>query len=40
MNLRVSVRGVVEKVAVRYVPDLREMIVVGLVEGQLQGGQI
>ena len=36
VNLRVSVRGVAEKVAVRYVPDLREMIVVGLVEGQLR----
>jgi hypothetical protein len=34
VNLRVSVKGVVEKTVVRYVPDLREMIVVGLIEGQ------
>ncbi len=36
INLRVSVKGVVEKVVVRYVPDLREMIVVGLIEGHLR----
>ncbi len=36
VTLRLSVRGVVEKVQVRYVPDLREMIAVGLVEGRLR----
>ncbi len=36
INLRVSVRGVAEKVIVRYVPDLREMIAVGLIEGRLR----
>lgn len=36
VNLRVSVKGVVEKVVVRYVPDLREMIVVGLLETHLR----
>ena len=36
VNVRVSVRGVAEKVAVRYVPDLREMIVVGLLEGRIR----
>lgn len=36
VNLKVSVKGVTEKVVVRYVPDLREMIVVGLIEGQLR----
>ncbi len=34
--LKVSVRGVVEKATVRYVPDLREMIIVGVVEGRLR----
>jgi hypothetical protein len=34
--LRVSVRGVVERVIVRYVPDLRDMIAVGLIEGRLR----
>jgi hypothetical protein len=34
--LRVSVRGVAESVTVRYVPDLREMIAVGLIEGRLR----
>jgi hypothetical protein len=34
--VRVSVRGTVEKVVVRYVPDLREMLVVGLLEAQLR----
>jgi hypothetical protein len=34
--LRVSVRGVVERVTVRYVPDLRDMIAVGLIEGRLR----
>jgi hypothetical protein len=36
VTLRVSVRGVVERVIVRYVPDLREMIAVGLIEGRLR----
>jgi hypothetical protein len=34
--LKVTVRGTVEKVLVRYVPDLREMLAVGLVEGRLR----
>ena len=34
--LRVSVRGVAERAIVRYVPDLREMIAVGLIEGRLR----
>ena len=34
--LKVSVRGVAEKVVVRYVPDLRDFIAVGLVEGRLR----
>lgn len=34
--LRVSVRGVSERVTVRYVPDLREIIAVGLIEGRLR----
>ena len=34
--LRVSVKGVAEKATVRYVPDLREMIAVGLIEGRLR----
>lgn len=36
ITLRVSVKGVVEKVVVRYIPDLREMIAVGLIEGRLR----
>ncbi|MCJ0764721.1 hypothetical protein [Variovorax terrae] len=36
VTLKVSVKGVVEKVIVRYVPDLREMLAVGLVEGRLR----
>lgn len=36
VNLRISVKGVVEKVVVRYVPELREMIVVGLLEAHLR----
>ena len=36
VTLRVSVKGVVEKVVVRYVPDLREFIAVGLIEGRLR----
>ena len=36
VNLRVSVKSVAEKVQVRYVPDLREMIAVGLLESHLE----
>ncbi len=36
VTLRVSVKGVAEKVVVRYVPDLRELIAVGLIEGQFR----
>ena len=36
VTLRVSVRGVAEKVVVRYVPDLRDFIAVGLIEGRLR----
>ncbi len=36
VSLRVSVRGIVEKILVRYVPDLREMVAVGLIEGRLR----
>jgi hypothetical protein len=36
VNLRVSVRGVAEQAVVRYVPDLRDMIAVGLLEGRLR----
>lgn len=36
VTLRVSVKSVSEKVVVRYVPDLREMIAVGLLEAHLR----
>lgn len=36
VNLRVSAKSVSEKAVVRYVPDLREMIAVGLLEGQMR----
>ncbi len=36
VTLKVSVKGVAEKVVVRYVPDLREFIAVGLLEGRLR----
>jgi hypothetical protein len=36
VNVRASVRGVAEKAVVRYVPDLREMIAVGLIEGTIR----
>jgi hypothetical protein len=36
VTLKVSVRGVAEKVVVRYIPDLREFIAVGLLEGRLR----
>ena len=36
VTLKVSVRSVSERAIVRYVPDLREMIAVGLIEGRLR----
>ncbi|MDO9404673.1 MAG: hypothetical protein Q7T87_11640 [Polaromonas sp.] len=36
VTLRVSVKGVSQRVIVRYVPDLRDFIAVGLVEGRLR----
>jgi hypothetical protein len=36
VTLRVSSRGVSERIVVRYVPDLREMIAVGLLEGRIR----
>ena len=36
VNLKISVRGNSERVQVRYVPDLREMLAVGLIEGRLR----
>ena len=36
VTLKVSVRGVAEKVVIRYVPDLREFVAVGLLEGRLR----
>lgn len=39
VNLRVSTKGAAEKISVRYVPDLREMIVVGLLEGRVRSDQ-
>lgn len=36
VKLRVSVRGVSEQVTVRYLPELREMIAVGLIEGRIR----
>lgn len=36
VTLKVSVKGVAERVIVRYVPDLRDFIAVGLVEGRLR----
>ena len=36
VTVKVSVRGVSEKVVVRYLPDLRDFIAVGLVEGRLR----
>lgn len=34
--VRVSVRGVSERLTVRYLPDLRDLIAVGLIEGRLR----
>ena len=36
VTLKVSVRGVAEKVVIRYIPDLREFVAVGLLEGRLR----
>ncbi len=36
VTVRVSIQGVSERLIVRYVPDLREMIAVGLIEGRLR----
>ncbi len=36
VTIRVSVSGVSERIVVRYVPDLRDMVAVGLVEGRLR----
>jgi len=36
VKLRVSVKGVSESVNVRYLPDLRDMIAVGVIEGRLR----
>lgn len=36
VRLRVSVQGVSEQVTVRYLPALREMVAVGLIEGHLR----
>jgi hypothetical protein len=36
VTVRISVRGAVEKTVVRYLPDLREMLVVGLLEGRVR----
>ncbi len=36
VNIRVTARGVTERISVRYVPELREMIAVGLIEGRLR----
>jgi hypothetical protein len=36
VKLRVSVRGVSEQVTVRYVPELRDMVAVGVIEGRIR----
>ncbi len=36
VTVRVSVSGVSERIVVRYVPDLRDLIAVGLIEGRLR----
>lgn len=36
VTLKVSVRGTTEKVVIRYIPDLRDFIAVGLLEGRLR----
>ncbi|MFM9879150.1 MAG: outer membrane protein [Burkholderiaceae bacterium] len=35
VNLKVSVKGTTEKISVRYIPELRDLIAVGLLEGRL-----
>jgi hypothetical protein len=36
VTVRVSVQGVSERIVVRYVPDLRDMVAVGLIEGRFR----
>ena len=36
VTVRVSVQGVSERIIVRYVPDLRDLVAVGLIEGRLR----
>lgn len=36
VKLRVSVQGVAQMASVRYLPDLREMVAVGVIEGRLR----
>lgn len=36
VTVRVSVKGMAERMVVRYVPDLRELLAVGLIEGRLR----
>ncbi len=36
VTVRVSVSGVSERIVVRYVPDLRDLVAVGLIEGRLR----
>ncbi len=36
VRLRVSVRGVSEQVTVRYLPELRDLVAVGLIEGRVR----
>ena len=36
VTVRVSVRGVSERIVVRYVPDLRDLVAVGLIEGRFR----
>ncbi len=36
VTIRVSVQGVSERLIVRYVPDLRDLVAVGLIEGRLR----
>jgi hypothetical protein len=39
VRVRVSVGGVAEQITVRFVPDLRELIAVGLLEGRLRSNK-
>jgi hypothetical protein len=36
ITVRVSVRGVSERITIRYLPDLRDLVAVGLLEGRLR----